>query len=116
MIDWPEISAAPDLVNFAKSSTDQTYTILALQGCLRLARTPGANTVDRLALYRSVLELAKRPDEKRQALAGLADVPAAAALDMIAPYFSAASHRPGSGLMSPSIEKTPSEISSFFPG
>jgi HEAT repeat protein len=88
MIDWPEISAAPDLVNFAKSSTDQTYTILALQGCLRLARTPGANTVDRLALYRSVLELAKRPDEKRQALAGLADVPAAAALDMIAPYFS----------------------------
>ena len=29
--------------------------------------------------------------------------------------FSAASHRPGSGPMSPSIEKTPSEISSFFP-
>jgi len=34
---------------------------------------------------------------------------------MIAPYFSARSHKPGSGPMSPSMEKTPSLISSFLP-
>src|SRR3974390_500047 len=35
---------------------------------------------------------------------------------MMAPYFSASSHRAGSGPMSPSIENTPSVISSFLPG
>jgi len=35
---------------------------------------------------------------------------------MIAPYFSASSHNAGSGPMSPSMEKTPSVISNFFPG
>ncbi len=35
---------------------------------------------------------------------------------MIAPYFSANSHRPGSAPMSPSMEKTPSVISSLWPG
>ncbi len=33
---------------------------------------------------------------------------------MMAPYFSAAAHRPGSGPISPSMLKTPSLMSSFF--
>src|SRR5271157_4130854 len=49
-------------------------------------------------------------------LPGLCDAAEKYGAIMMAPYFSAASHRPGSGPMSPSIEKTPSVISSFLPG
>jgi hypothetical protein len=86
LADWPDISAAPALMDFAKTAPNATDAVLAMRGCLRLAGLKDQPVAERLAAYRGVLELAQRPDEKKQALAGLADVPSPDALDLLAKY------------------------------
>jgi len=87
LCDWPDVAAAQYLLDLAKSTQNQTYAVLSLRGTLRLAAaakdTPSAQ---RLGLYRSVLATAKRPDEKKQALAGLGDLPSVAAMDLVQSY------------------------------
>ena len=86
LADWPDIAAGPALLDFAKVAGNATDGVLAMRGCLRLAGMKDAPMAQRLALYRSVLETAQRPDEKKQALAGAADLPSGDALDLLLKY------------------------------
>lgn len=84
LVAWPDASATPHLVAVARSAQNPTFAILALRdGCLRLAAMEETPIARRLELYRSVLELARRPDEKKQAVAGLAQVPSLGALELL---------------------------------
>ena len=84
LIAWPEASAAPSLIELAKTTEKASFAVLALRdGCLRLANMKDLPLAQRLSIYRSVLETAKRPEEKRQAVAGLADLPALGALELL---------------------------------
>jgi HEAT repeat protein len=84
LIAWPEASAAPSLIELAKTTDKASFAVLALRdGCLRLANQKDLPLAQRLSIYRSVLEAAKRAEEKRQALAGLADLPALGSLELL---------------------------------
>lgn len=89
LADWQDAGAAEDLLGIARSATDQTQAVLAIRGYIRLARLesnrPAAQTAKMLA---AGLEAAKRPEEKRQALGGLAEVRHIAALEAVVPYLS----------------------------
>ena len=84
LIAWPDPAAAPYLIELAKTTDKASYAVLALRdGCLRLANRKDLPMTQRLSIYRSVLEAAKRAEEKRQAIAGLADLPALGALELL---------------------------------
>jgi sugar phosphate isomerase/epimerase len=70
---WPDTSAAPDLLSWAKGAANPKHQVLALQGYIRLAGLNRSAT-DRLKMYEEALAAAKRPDEKKMILAGLTDL------------------------------------------
>ncbi|MCX5655812.1 MAG: hypothetical protein NTY65_14330, partial [Planctomycetota bacterium] len=84
--EWPDIAAAQSLLDYAKTAKNANDAVLAMRGCLRLADQKDQPLAKRLSVYRSVLEAAQRPDEKKQALAGLADLPSPDALDVLVKY------------------------------
>ncbi|MGE5607955.1 MAG: HEAT repeat domain-containing protein [Bacillota bacterium] len=87
LVDWPEFAAAPYVLELAKKTDNQTHAILALRGCIRLAGSAkDVPSAQRLEVYRSVLEIAKRDDEKKQALAGLGELPALGSLQLVQTY------------------------------
>ncbi len=86
IVDWPEASAAPMVLDLAKSATDEKSAIVALRGYIRLAGNKTIASGERVKMYASALGMAKRVDEKKQAIAGLADVPSTAAMDLLEQY------------------------------
>jgi HEAT repeat protein len=83
LADWPTAAALDDLLKLAATGSD-THKVLAVRGCVRLLslpadRSPGATA----ALYAKLMKLAKRPQEKRLVLAGLATVGHVDALRLI---------------------------------
>jgi len=85
LANWPDPAAAPDLLNIAKTAESTTHHVLALRGYVRLAGSEGLKANQRLAMYKEAMAAAKRPDEKKQILGGLANVKAVAALEMVIP-------------------------------
>lgn len=86
LADWPDIAAAPELFSIAQNGADQKLAILAMQGALRLAGMKDAPAGIRVETYRRVLEMAKRAEEKKQALAGLAELPTPLAIKTLKQY------------------------------
>lgn len=87
LTEWPETAAASHLVEVAKTTANQTHAVLAMRGCLRLAGVKERPAAERLDIYKKVLETSKRPDERKQALAGVADLATPEALDLLKGYF-----------------------------
>jgi HEAT repeat protein len=84
LVSWPDAAAVPHLVELARRAPDSSDAIVALRdGCLRLAAMEEVPMAERLAAYRSVLEVARRPEEKRQAVSGLAEIPSFRSLDLL---------------------------------
>jgi len=84
LVAWPEAAAAPHLLELAKKAKKPAHAVLALrEGCLRLANLKDVPLAQRLAIYRGVLEAAHRAEEKKQAIAGLAQVPSLDALELL---------------------------------
>ena len=76
LAEWPDPSAATDLLALAKAAPAPTHRILALRGAIRAATLPSASPYpDRIRILQQALELATRTDEKRLVLAALATVP-----------------------------------------
>jgi HEAT repeat protein len=86
LADWPDAAAAPDLLGIAKSAASETHQVLAIRGYVRVVRLqsgrPAAETARMLA---AALAAAKRPDEKKQALGGLAEARHIGALEAVVP-------------------------------
>lgn len=86
LAEWPDAAAAADLMAVATTAAGETHQVLAIRGYLRVCsiRTdrPEAETAKLLA---AGLQAAKRPEEKRQALGGLAEVRHVLALQAVVP-------------------------------
>ncbi len=84
LVSWPDAAAGPRLLELARTTTDSTQAIVALRdGCLRLAQMDEVSVGQRLDLLRGVLAEAKRPQEKRQAIAALAELQSPGALALL---------------------------------
>lgn len=84
LVAWPEVAAAADLIELARTAEKPSYAVLALRdGALRLANLKDAPMARRLEIFRQVLAVAKRPEEKKQAIAGLGDLPSVGALETL---------------------------------
>ena len=75
--DWPDFEAAEKLLALASNSqTSLTHYVLAVRGTLRLIATSDAAPLDdRVTLCFRVFDLARRDNEKRQAIAVMGKLP-----------------------------------------
>ncbi|MCE5276401.1 MAG: HEAT repeat domain-containing protein [Planctomycetaceae bacterium] len=84
LIHWPDSSVLDDLIEIINNSPNDEQHAQALRGYLRQA---GAlrrdNPPQALDMYRRALMMAKRDDEKRQALSDLAEVPSVETLSLV---------------------------------
>jgi HEAT repeat protein len=76
---WPGAAPAATLLALARTATDPALQVFALRGCIGLiGQEP--DPAQRLALLRQAMAAAKRPEEKKQALGQLGQVPTPEAL------------------------------------
>ena len=84
LIAWPEAAAGAPLLALARNATDPNQAIVVLRdGCLRLADSDELPLSQRLDILRGVLEVAKRPEEKRRAISTLAEMPSLGAMQLL---------------------------------
>jgi HEAT repeat protein len=85
--EWVNADAAPALLAIAKSkSEEKKYQVRALRGYIRIARQLKLPDDQRLAMFRTAVEAAKRDDEKQIALDILTRIPSRATLDLAVSY------------------------------
>jgi hypothetical protein len=76
LAQWPTADVLEDLLDVAEHGESRTQRVLALGGYIRLLGLPsGREPQATAALYRTAWTLAERPDEKKQILSGLSEVP-----------------------------------------
>jgi HEAT repeat protein len=86
LANWPDASAATPTLALARSIERPVYQVLLLRGYLRMLGLPNQRTPEQtLQAYAEGLQLAKRPDEKRLVLSGLAAAPVPGALKLASP-------------------------------
>lgn len=92
---WTGRESAPDLLDLARNAPEETTRIIALRGYIQIIgqnwnkrgkrEDPAANR-EKVAMYKTAAELAKRVDEKRLVLSGLGAVKEAGALQLAGVY------------------------------
>ena len=80
--NWVNADAAPALLEIARSDPDAKYQVRALRGYIRIARQLQLPAPQRLAMFRTAMEVAKRNDEKQIALDILTRIPSAQTLQL----------------------------------
>ncbi len=86
MTEWPDATAAEDLLGIARSAASETHRVLAIRGYIRVCCIRSDRSDEQRAkMLIAGLETAARPEEKRQALGGLAEVRHLLALQAIVP-------------------------------
>ena len=86
LADWRTADEAADvLLGIARTAEQSKTQVLALRGYIKMAGMPSSRAAAKtVEMFSQALAAAKRPDEKRQALAGLANVHDAAAATLAA--------------------------------
>jgi HEAT repeat protein len=74
---WPNESAAEDLLSQAKNASEEVDRIVALRGYIRIAGMEAANLsgTERMKMFETAIDLAKRNEEKKAVLAMLPKYP-----------------------------------------
>lgn len=102
LAQWPNAAPAAGLLELGRDATDPVVQILALRGCISVAgQEPDLGK--RLGLLRQAMAAAKRPDEKRQALGQLGQVPTVEALQAALSYLADAELANEAGLAAVTI-------------
>ena len=83
LADWPEIAAGDALLDLAGSADELTHRVLAFRGYVRLVGASGLPAAEKVALYKTGLETAARPDEKKLILSGLGAVRSVESLELV---------------------------------
>ena len=84
---WSDSRPTPTLLTIVKSDGDKTTRIQALRGYLRLVgQDEKLSAEDRVTKVKTALDVAERPEEKRQALGVLRDARTEAAVALAAKY------------------------------
>ena len=94
MTEWPDATVAEDLLGVARSAAGETHRVLAIRGYIRVCciRSDRPDEL-RAKMLAAGLQTAARPEEKRQALGGLAEVRHLLALQAVVPYLDDAALR-----------------------
>jgi len=83
LADWPDPGPVAALMDILRTATNETQRVVALRGCVRLLGLAGAApTPETVTAYEEIMARAKRPEEKKLVLAGLANLSHPAALAM----------------------------------
>jgi len=83
LANWPDAAATSVLLEVFRSTSHETHRVLALRGCVRLLNQAGSRPVqETVKLYGEAMSFARRPDDRKLVLAGVAEVPAPEALKM----------------------------------
>lgn len=89
LANWPDAAPLGDLLTLAKEEKNNTLSILALRGYIRILALPHQRKVDdSLKLYKDAMDAAKRPDEKKSVLGGVGQLKDPKALAFVQPYLS----------------------------
>ena len=83
---WPDLAAAPDLLQIVGSAGNGAERDVAFLGFVRLVRESGAAPDGKLKWLTQATTLAKGSQEKMLVLAGLGDIPSGASLRLVTPY------------------------------
>jgi HEAT repeat protein len=78
--DWKDSSAADELIRIADSTDNLMHHVLTLRGYVRIVRASKLASDKKVNCLGQAISIAKRIEEKRQALAGLADIHTTASL------------------------------------
>ena len=85
LADWPDASAAADLLAMARTAKELKHRVLAFRGLIRVVGLPSEREpAETLKLYKDAMAAAPRAEEKKLALAGIAKVASAAAVEALA--------------------------------
>ncbi|MHB9008492.1 MAG: hypothetical protein ACYDC1_16350, partial [Limisphaerales bacterium] len=99
---WPSAAPAPRLLELARTSSDASLHALALRGFITVvAQEP--QPAARLAGLKSAMSVAKRPEERRQVLGQLGQIPTSEALREVLPALEEAALANEAGLAAVSI-------------
>ena len=79
---WPNAAPAPALLELAGASSDPTIQVLALRGCIQVAGLE-PDLAKRLEVLRKARAAAKRPEEIKQALGQIGQIPTPEALEVV---------------------------------
>jgi len=86
MTEWPDATAAEALLGVAKTAASPSHRVLAVRGYIRVCSIRSDRSDEQRAkMLIAGLETAARPEEKRQALGGLAEVRHLLALQAVVP-------------------------------
>ena len=78
---WPNAAPAPQLLALARASANPTLQVLALRGCIEVAGQE-PDIAQRFSLLQQARFAARRPEEKRQALGQIGQIPTTNALQL----------------------------------
>jgi HEAT repeat protein len=86
LAEWPDATVAGDLVEIAGNSPNEPHRVVALRGYVRVVGLPSPRSAQQtLKLYQDGMAAARRPDDKKLVLAGLAEVKDIGALKLVEP-------------------------------
>ena len=83
---WPTAAAGAALLDLAKNDVEEKYRVRALRGYIRIGRQLQLSDEERLAYFKTALEVAQRGEERRLALGILERIPSVATLDLATGY------------------------------
>jgi HEAT repeat protein len=79
---WPNAAPAGRLLDLARTSANSTLQVLALRGCIEVVAQE-SDATQRFAILQQARVAAKRPDEKKQALGQIGQIPTPEALQVV---------------------------------
>jgi HEAT repeat protein len=85
---WPNASAADDLLELARNASETVDQIVALKGYIRIAGLDKAklSKTERVRMLKTAMNLATRPEEKKQIIGALQNVRSIESLKMLRHY------------------------------
>jgi HEAT repeat protein len=86
--DWADPRAVDALLDVYRTTESEIHRVLVLRGCVRLLGLGKRSAEETLSAYRELVRLARRSDDKKLVLAGLAKVADPAARAVVEPLLS----------------------------
>lgn len=86
LAEWPTSAPMAVLKTAAKDEADKPNRIVALRGYIKMIGGSAQQPAEKVQAYKEAIAMSERPDEKRQALAGLAETGAIESLSVIQPF------------------------------
>jgi HEAT repeat protein len=80
LVNWPDSTAIPLLLELAQREKVIKYRVIALQGYIRLTRSAQFSGQEKLMLYKNAMSLTFRPEEKIQLVSAVAELRTSEAL------------------------------------